>query len=994
MLSPFKGNSGGFFSPQASVKKAKLILNSVLSPSELDEFAANKWLDRSPGSKTMDLSNSVMEQSLLKLKTRRALFGKADSASNMDEDATRDPLTSEGKVVVSVENDKSPMCQYERIKDSVQTNAKVRVQKKVKLAIPADNANRCEYEKVRDKIVEERKIQMAKAGIFVKDFKSNIVKRKSVKYKGKATKLVKIRKSLRLNRRSRSPESVIVENRLENSNDTSSVVPHNFDSTEVASTTVLDLSSANISTNVGETSKTSASVALRCVALPELEPSIHKYLMGPPPSDGPLGTVETFDPLPTIPPTEALDIDAPPPQLPDSNLPSAVTSDSSTIQPFDPLPTLPRTDALDINGPPPQLHEGDLPSAVTSASSTVQPLDPLPTIPPTEAPDIDALQPQLPDSNLPSAVTSDSNLSQNKSQIIESIANDVICQIRKSEEALQISKGNRTVTITSLGGSGQGHTVSSAKPKESIELLCQICNKKYQSLSGLIKHQTEKHGIINTDTRVDCDICGLSVRFIEFHKRDVHAETIQNVCPVCKKLIKYDFRKHRSMCNSCPICGRTMLKLKRLLAHIEGKHAASEINNEGASMEGVLMVKSILDDVLDSIPLSTIPDAVKLSTPSSKEADQTVASLPGTSKTSASVALRCVALPELEPESKSKEDSRREYFREELNDYITEDEEDDEQAVRSKRKLRKQHLKDEMDAIDGMMTPSDAGADYFVEEFTRYMKKKTGGELDEEQNDPEKYQRKQKRTAQTYSACCRKDLLPAFAKTIEGFDASMLLDCITEKDILVNGSLRKFVDKTEPVYITPSVVEQAIGKYKSKDGERGAQIQLVLCSIIAVMGFIDHHFSCLIDIYGPEPLKKVQTYHDITKNYISGTGLWSASGKGKKRERLNNKLRDALLNPNKDLEVLMKFEEMKTSDERQDQIKHLLALADGDEPPTPKELSKASKFVMQEWIMQSGNKFELYLLIIIIIIIIVGGVVMSGEGLARGNFVYSEDNWK
>ena len=70
---------------------------------------------------------------------------------------------------------------------------------------------------------------------------------------------------------------------------------------------------------------------MRSVALPELEPSIHKYFTGPPPSDGPLDTVEPFDSLPTIPPTEALDIDASPPQLQDSNLPSTVTSDSSTI---------------------------------------------------------------------------------------------------------------------------------------------------------------------------------------------------------------------------------------------------------------------------------------------------------------------------------------------------------------------------------------------------------------------------------------------------------------------------------------------------------------------------------------------------------------------------------------------------------------------------------------------------------------------------------------
>jgi len=108
-------------------------------------------------------------------------------------------------------------------------------------------------------------------------------------------------------------------------------------------------------------------------------------------------------------------------------------------------------------------------------------------------------------------------------------------------------------------------------------LICDLCEKDYESVQGLIIHRKKIHGQ-EEDTngrrsKIECSYCGKMVAYIDVHIRHFHREQCgMYVCEVCKKMVTKNWKIHRRECKVCPFCDYTNSKKKRLMKHIEEKH--------------------------------------------------------------------------------------------------------------------------------------------------------------------------------------------------------------------------------------------------------------------------------------------------------------------------------------------------------------------------------------------------------------------------------------
>jgi len=108
-------------------------------------------------------------------------------------------------------------------------------------------------------------------------------------------------------------------------------------------------------------------------------------------------------------------------------------------------------------------------------------------------------------------------------------------------------------------------------------LICDLCEKDYESVEGLIKHRKKIHGQEESTnerrSKIECSYCGKMVAYIDVHIRNFHREECGVfVCDVCKKMVTKNWKKHRRECKVCPFCDYTNSVKKRLVKHIEDKH--------------------------------------------------------------------------------------------------------------------------------------------------------------------------------------------------------------------------------------------------------------------------------------------------------------------------------------------------------------------------------------------------------------------------------------
>ena len=99
------------------------------------------------------------------------------------------------------------------------------------------------------------------------------------------------------------------------------------------------------------------------------------------------------------------------------------------------------------------------------------------------------------------------------------------------------------------------------------------CEKTFFSVFGMEQHYKKVHGdFIQKREKQECPFCGKTTIYIHQHIKSVHKEMIEkDKCDVCQQVVKFNMKKHRSVCITCPICGYQNKKKERLLNHIE-KH--------------------------------------------------------------------------------------------------------------------------------------------------------------------------------------------------------------------------------------------------------------------------------------------------------------------------------------------------------------------------------------------------------------------------------------
>ena len=78
-------------------------------------------------------------------------------------------------------------------------------------------------------------------------------------------------------------------------------------------------------------------------------------------------------------------------------------------------------------------------------------------------------------------------------------------------------------------------------------------------------------------------------------------------------------------------------------------------------------------------------------------------------------------------------------------------------------------------------------------------------------------------TIEMYTNAVKNHLIPAIHRLVTPFDARWILDCTTAKQCNINGEPRRFVDQEEPIYMTSSIVKEALKKIDSYSGESGSE---------------------------------------------------------------------------------------------------------------------------------------------------------------------------
>ena len=96
---------------------------------------------------------------------------------------------------------------------------------------------------------------------------------------------------------------------------------------------------------------------------------------------------------------------------------------------------------------------------------------------------------------------------------------------------------------------------------------CTICQKKFISAKGRLKHEKKIH----TSTNAKCNICGKSVKYLTDHMKNKHPEIHQastsGKCVICHEdydsLRKHNKRYHTDVDSiACPICSKVFVKPK------------------------------------------------------------------------------------------------------------------------------------------------------------------------------------------------------------------------------------------------------------------------------------------------------------------------------------------------------------------------------------------------------------------------------------------------
>ena len=138
-------------------------------------------------------------------------------------------------------------------------------------------------------------------------------------------------------------------------------------------------------------------------------------------------------------------------------------------------------------------------------------------------------------------------------------------------------------TFTEDDGNSPKHT-SRFKDNRRDSLNCDLCEKDYETVKGLIVHRRKIHGLGygQSGNEIECPYCGKMAVYIDKHIRKFHREESgMYECEVCKKMVNTSFKRHRGECSSCPFCDYSNSRKVRLVKHIETAHSKIKTIREG-----------------------------------------------------------------------------------------------------------------------------------------------------------------------------------------------------------------------------------------------------------------------------------------------------------------------------------------------------------------------------------------------------------------------------
>ena len=253
--------------------------------------------------------------------------------------------------------------------------------------------------------------------------------------------------------------------------------------------------------------------------------------------------------------------------------------------------------------------------------------------------------------------------------------------------------------------------------------------------------------------------------------------------------------------------------------------------------------------------------------------------------------------------------------------YESEYEEDDTDEFTRMRRTIKDREEIKMRNIDSLRKPKLKGNDEMVKAFDDFLKVKYPqyGREDRIETDLPS-------TIPIYKKIYEEDILATFHELYgPDFNSTWIIDSHTEKNVKFLGEPRLIENSKEPVYFTSKVFDKANEKYDNK--ETGKQRAQFAGAVVMTMDFIEYHMNSKLGVYGMEPLKNVQTYHQGTKLHIESTNIWSKCNKEKSESIAKNRLLKQYNSPNSEAKKLMAYKEYLSSDKNGEHIKTLLSYA-------------------------------------------------------------------
>ena len=420
-----------------------------------------------------------------------------------------------------------------------------------------------------------------------------------------------------------------------------------------------------------------------------------------------------------------------------------------------------------------------------------------------------------------------------------------------------------------------------------IECKVENCGKTFNTLFGMQKHQRQVHGAdkVENNSLHSCPICGKSVKYIDQHIRSAHREISGNkTCEICNKVISTDMRKHRGSCTFCPFCNFKESRKNRLLKHIVGclsRPKMSGVQVGPLDLSSPKKDKNNLDkkhskneDTIsrDSESISNKAESENLKnynknkemSHDTPEDELDEDALSQTSEYLQSPDLTCDELAE----SLSKKQAKYPFDNDDADEsYISEYEENDDEEFTKLRRLIKDKLEIELREVDSMENSEQSGDDEFVNKFRQFMqtKKRRG------KSKGEFKKMNEVSTIDMYTGAIKHHILPAFHKLYSPFNSLWILDCTATKDCLFDGQRRIFVDHEEPIYMTSTILQEALQRIDSYCGESGSERGTILAATSELLDFIELHFNNTLNIYGPGPLQKLMPYHNGVRTFVKAT---------------------------------------------------------------------------------------------------------------------------